>query len=49
MKSPCIKICELNNAGFCIACKRHLDEIEKWIYLSKQERMIIMEDLPSRK
>ncbi|HIA01312.1 MAG TPA: DUF1289 domain-containing protein, partial [Myxococcales bacterium] len=25
--SPCVRLCTLNRADFCLGCKRHLNEI----------------------
>lgn len=47
--SPCIKLCLMHpDTGFCIGCKRTLDEISHWSELSAQERRTILDVLPSR-
>jgi hypothetical protein len=50
MKSPCIKICQMDPArGVCIGCCRSLDEIARWGGMSEEERTAIMEQLQARR
>jgi uncharacterized protein len=50
MKSPCIKICQMDPArGVCIGCCRSLDEIARWGGMSEAERAAIMSELPLRR
>ncbi len=40
--SPCIGICQMNDAGLCLGCFRTLDEIEHWWdYDPKQKWTVI--------
>ena len=49
MKSPCIKVCQMDpQRGLCLGCRRTLDEIARWAALSDPERERIMAELPSR-
>ena len=44
LKSPCVKICKLEN-GACIGCGRTQDEIREWVIMSDSQREVIMERL----
>jgi uncharacterized protein len=47
--SPCIGICELDQAGYCAGCHRNASEIAGWSNFSDSERLRIMNYvLPSR-
>ena len=47
--SPCVQICKVNAAGYCIGCKRSLAEITHWSRLSEAEAAAIMAQLLERK
>jgi len=48
--SPCIGICTLDrNSGFCLGCKRTVEEIGRWMMLGDPERQKIIDQLPLRK
>jgi predicted Fe-S protein YdhL (DUF1289 family) len=50
MKSPCIKVCQMDPAcGVCVGCCRSLDEIARWGGMSETERDKIMSDLGERR
>ena len=44
IKSPCVKICKLEN-GICIGCGRTQDEIREWVIMTDSQREAIMERL----
>ena len=44
IKSPCVKICSLEN-GVCIGCGRTQDEIREWVIMTENQREEIMERL----
>ncbi len=44
IKSPCVKICTLEN-GVCIGCRRTQDEIREWVIMTDNQREKIMERL----
>lgn len=47
--SPCIGICELNEAGLCLGCHRTIDEIARWSQMDDDERLHLMDAvLPQR-
>lgn len=49
MKSPCVKVCQMDpERGLCLGCARTLDEIARWGAMSDEERERIMAELPSR-
>jgi predicted Fe-S protein YdhL (DUF1289 family) len=48
--SPCIGICTLDpKSGFCLGCKRTLEEIGRWVMLDDRERQKVLDQLPLRK
>lgn len=48
--SPCIGICTVDRkSGFCLGCKRTIDEIGRWMMLEDPERQKIIDQLPVRK
>jgi len=47
--SPCIGICTLDHkSGFCLGCKRTIDEIGRWVIMDDAERRRILNELPTR-
>ena len=44
IKSPCVKICKLENE-VCIGCGRTQDEIREWVIMTDSQREVIMERL----
>ena len=44
IKSPCVKICNLEN-GICVGCGRTQDEIREWVIMTDSQREEIMERL----
>ena len=47
--TPCIGICRLDPQGYCVGCRRTIDEIGRWRGMSDAERLRVMRDvLPSR-
>jgi len=50
MKSPCIKVCQMDPArGVCIGCCRTLDEIARWGGMTDAQRTAVMQELPARR
>jgi predicted Fe-S protein YdhL (DUF1289 family) len=50
VKSPCIKVCQMDPArGVCIGCCRTLEEIGRWGQLSDDEREAVMGELAARR
>jgi len=47
--SPCIKVCRIDDDGFCVGCKRTLDEIRDWMILSDYEQKKLLHELMWRK
>jgi predicted Fe-S protein YdhL (DUF1289 family) len=49
--SPCIGICMIDpkGSGFCLGCKRTIEEIGRWAMLDDVERRRILDQLPGRK
>ncbi|NRB72238.1 MAG: DUF1289 domain-containing protein [Xanthomonadales bacterium] len=46
--SPCINICRLDEQGFCIGCRRSLEEISAWVRLSAAEREAVLSACKTR-
>jgi predicted Fe-S protein YdhL (DUF1289 family) len=36
--SPCVKVCRIDDDGFCIGCRRTLNEIRDWMIMSEYEQ-----------
>lgn len=43
--SPCIGICRLDEAGFCLGCRRSLAEIAHWREMSAAEQHAVLAQL----
>ena len=49
MQTPCIKLCKLDpKQQYCIGCKRTIEEIQRWAYMTPAEREKIMKQLLGR-
>jgi predicted Fe-S protein YdhL (DUF1289 family) len=48
IKSPCISLCQVNEEGVCIGCKRTLEEISEWSIMSNYEKKCILEGIKFR-
>jgi len=48
MLSPCVGICTLDDAGFCMGCHRSPHEITHWARYGEEQRRRIMESLEER-
>ena len=46
--SPCVKVCRLDDDGFCIGCKRSTDEIRDWMIMSEYEQNKLLHELKWR-
>lgn len=47
--SPCIGICTLDRkSGYCLGCKRTIQEIGRWASLDDEARQTILDQLPAR-
>lgn len=48
--SPCISVCQIDpQTGWCIGCRRTIDEIRDWIISTPDERQRILDALPARR
>ncbi|HTD10509.1 MAG TPA: DUF1289 domain-containing protein [Steroidobacteraceae bacterium] len=47
--SPCINVCSLDPAGFCIGCLRTAAEIGRWMSMSPQEQRQLLAQLEERR
>lgn len=48
--SPCISICQMEEAtGFCLGCRRTLDEIRDWIIMTPEEKREVLARVAERK
>ncbi|MGE5624137.1 MAG: DUF1289 domain-containing protein [Bacillota bacterium] len=48
VSSPCVGICTLDDAEYCVGCRRHISEIAGWLKMSDEERQRILAELPKR-
>ena len=48
-RSPCVNICELDGAGYCIGCLRTGHEIGRWSAMSPAEQWRLIAELRVRK
>jgi predicted Fe-S protein YdhL (DUF1289 family) len=48
VQSPCVKVCRIDNDGFCVGCKRTLDEIRDWCIMSEYEQRKLLYELKWR-
>jgi predicted Fe-S protein YdhL (DUF1289 family) len=48
--SPCISVCQIDPVtGWCVGCRRTIDEIRDWIISTPDERQRILDHLALRK
>ena len=48
--SPCISVCQIDEAtGWCLGCRRSIDEILDWIIMSPEERQRLLDALELRR
>ena len=49
IKSPCKSVCELDpSTGFCLGCKRSIDEINNWSLKDDKEKISIIKKAQNR-
>lgn len=41
--SPCIRICQTNNRGYCLGCLRSREERFNWLKYNPQEKRLVIE------
>jgi len=47
--SPCVSVCVMDApSGLCLGCKRTLDEISRWVVMSDEQRLAVLDALPGR-
>lgn len=47
--SPCVSVCVIEpQSGLCRGCKRTLDEISRWVVMTDEQRLAVLDALPSR-
>ena len=49
--SPCIGICMIDpkGTGWCLGCKRTIEEIGRWAMMDDVQRQAVLDQLPGRK
>ena len=47
--SPCIAVCEYNDAGLCKGCLRNADEIRDWMILSREQKLQVLDQVAERR
>ena len=49
VESPCTGVCTLDlTSDTCFGCGRTLNEIERWVFFTGEEREKILAELPAR-
>jgi predicted Fe-S protein YdhL (DUF1289 family) len=48
--SPCISVCQIDEAtGWCLGCKRTIEEIREWMIMPPEERQRVLDALAGRR
>ena len=47
--SPCVKVCSLDERGYCTGCLRTVEEIARWSTLSAAEQWQVIAAIERRK
>lgn len=47
-QSPCVGICEIDDDGLCLGCKRTDEEIFKWLTYNEEERIEKLKEMKQR-
>ena len=47
--TPCIKVCEHDDQGYCLGCQRTEDEVKEWRNRTVEEQLAGIEMLKVRK
>ena len=48
--SPCISVCQIDNkTGYCLGCRRTLDEITNWGSMTDEQQAAVLAQLPGRR
>lgn len=48
-RSPCTKVCSLDEQGYCVGCLRTADEIGRWTSMSAAEQWRVVAELKQRR
>ena len=48
MKSPCVRLCSLNEDDLCLGCGRLVNEITSWSAYSEERRDEVMQECGRR-
>tara|TARA_Y100000389_G_scaffold189395_1_gene213078 strand:+ start:1626 stop:1841 length:216 start_codon:yes stop_codon:yes gene_type:complete len=49
IKSPCKNICKIDEGnGLCIGCYRDIEEVSNWIYLTDEQKKIVLSKAQER-
>jgi len=46
--TPCVKVCRIDDDGYCMGCRRTLEEIRDWVTMSDYEKSKLKYELMSR-
>lgn len=49
VKSPCVRVCRFDSAGFCLGCMRTVDEVRAWFRCTEAEKRALIGTLESRR
>ena len=48
VRSPCVRICALDDNDMCVGCHRSGDEITRWSQMSNEERQEVLRKVAER-
>jgi predicted Fe-S protein YdhL (DUF1289 family) len=46
--SPCVDVCRLDARGYCVGCRRTIEEITEWARAGEARRREILRDIARR-
>ena len=47
--SPCVKVCQFGSTAYCDGCFRNIDEIREWMIMSREEKLLVLDNIAKRK
>ena len=48
VQTPCVMICQLDEDHVCIGCGSTVEEIGKWTFASREEKLAILDAIDAR-
>ena len=47
--SPCVKVCQFGGTAYCDGCFRNIDEIREWMIMSREQKLLVLDNITKRK